>query len=192
MMSSINPTIPVISNPIGIDKPIQEIQIALSAGLPWLKKSFGRAWMYSERDPSGKVQKYPKCYCGGNDYLNVLPNDQLISQSFFSVRSPEKVENFNREGGGNHKTREVSIIFWGNLKKIDGSKSYIYTEELKKQVEMILIQHENIQSINAYYDEKADDIFAPFTLNDVEGQYLVYPLTGFKFDVTIKYFDQLC
>jgi len=191
-MSYINPNVPQITNPVGVDKIIQDIQLQLSAGLTWLEKSFGRAWLFQEKDTSGKVSKMPKCYVGKGEYVNVLPNDNFKSMSFIFCKDKEKNEGFNASRLGSHKKRDLSIIIWGNLKKIDSTKTYIFTEELKKEVEKILIGLDYICSMNSYVDEKAESVFEGFTINDVDTQYLMHPYFACRFDFTVGYFDTIC
>lgn len=190
-MSYSNPNIPVIPNPVGLEQKIQDIQNALSAGLSWLEKSFGRAWIHQEKDPSGKVSKIPKAYAGLGEYINVLPNDNFKSQSFIMAKGYERFEDYNHAALGIHKKRDLHIIFWGNLKKIDLARDYIFTEELKKQIQLALNNVEGL-IITGYFDERADQVFADFTLNDVDTQLLMFPYFACKFDVTVNYFDAIC
>jgi hypothetical protein len=188
-MSYNNPRIPLIPNAKGLDLVIQHIQTALGDNIPWLEKSFGRAWFLQEYSTDTKTNKFPKCW-NGEEYENVLPNDNFKAMSFLATRGQEKFEKFANATNGNAKTRDLALIIWGSLKKIDPTKKYIYTEELKNDVEKILVM--NVGSINQYYDEKAELIFQDYTLDDVSTQYLMYPFFAMRFDVTVKYFDSYC
>lgn len=199
-MSYQNPDILLITSPIGLDAVIQSIQQELSAGLSWLEKSFGRAWEFKEIDSATeKIIKVPKCYTGTGEYINVLPNDFLKAQSFISARNEETWPAYTR-ASGNSKQRELSIIFWFNLKEIDPTKDYIFTEELKKQVEKILKANAYVASINKYFDERVEDVFdgyisqaeaGRYSVDDTKTQYLMYPYSGFRFDVTVA-FTEVC
>ena len=189
-MSYKKPVIKLINNPVGIDAIIQDIQIALNS-LGWLKYSFGRAWFFNEVGSSGKIIKKPKCYIGQGEYYNVLPNDNIISQSFFIVKQAEKYIDYDNLLQGNKKSRDLSIIFWMKLTKLNSIKDSIFTEELKNDVEFILMMNENI-TIQNFFDEKADDIFAGFTIDDIDTQYLMHPYAGMRFDINVQYYDLLC
>jgi hypothetical protein len=104
-MSYANPTILSIPNARGLDAVMQSIQADL-ASLSWLEKSFGRAWDFKEAKAS-----VPKCYSGKGEYINVLPNDHLTSQSFIRARADEKVIDY-QEFSISSFEREISIIFW--------------------------------------------------------------------------------
>jgi hypothetical protein len=198
-MSYQNPDILTIVSPKGIDRAIQSIQQELDAGLPWLDKSFGRAWEFKEIDPATEKQiRVPKCYSGSGEYINVLPNDFLKAQSFISVRNEETWPAYSR-ATGNSKQRDLSVIFWFNLKEIDPAKDYIFTEELKTEVEKILKANAYVASINRYYDERVEDVFdgyisqaesGRYSVEDTKTQYLMYPYSGFRFDVTVAYMEE--
>lgn len=194
-MSYNNPDIVINPSPEGIDIPINSIQDDLSA-LVWLTRSFGRAWEFSERLPTGRTVKVPKVYDGEGEYLNVLPNDFLTFYSFIMCNGPEKWTEFTR-GLSNPKTRKLSIFFWGNLKEVTEG-DYIQTEALKKEVEAILKQNSYIQSIDSYVDEKAEEVFKGYvssgsgtlsTTDDDANQFLMCPYGGFRFDITVFYYD---
>jgi hypothetical protein len=184
-MSYNNPTILNIQAPVGIDTVIESIKDALGDNLLWLDKSFGRAWEFKETLPDGRVIKVPKVYIGEKEYINVLPNDFLVAQSFITVDGPESWNEFNRYEGS-LKQRKLSIIFWVNLKEINPSKDYIFTEELKAEIESILKLHPSILSLDEYYDERTEDIFQGFSIGE-ETQYLMYPYSGMRFNLTVSY-----
>lgn len=182
------PDIPLIDAPVGLDVVIQSIQEDL-ATIPWLEQSFGRAWEHFE---GGK--RIPKVYVGNGEYFNVVPNDTLRSYSFIAVRGEESTPyytGFQR----NDKTRELSVIFWGNLRQIDPSRDYIYTERLKADFEAVLMKSEWVKSINRYFDERVEDIFDGYVKNNMSDVYsvdqpdtiLMHPYTGFRIDFTVGY-----
>ncbi len=180
-MSYVDPEIPLLETPVGLDSVIQSLQVDLAA-LPWLEHSFGRAWAMEEgRDT------VPKCYNKAGEYHNVLPNDHFQSQSFIAVKGEESWEEFS-VAAANHKSRKLKIIFWFNLKTINPAKDYIFTEELKTDVERIIKDSAHVQSIDAYVDEKAGDVFEGYALPE-ESKYLMYPYSGFRFDITVGYLE---
>jgi hypothetical protein len=203
-MSYINPDIVLFANPVGIDAVIQSIQQDLYAGLPWLTKSFGRAYEFKEAyqdESSVKSQRIPKVFVGVTDtgqgeYYNVLPNDNITAQSFIAVKGFEnwplsdQFAKYNQNG----LNRQLSVIFWVNLEQIDPSKKYIFTEELKIDVEKILKANPFVSSLLRYVDERAEDVFdtydlrtVNYTVDDDATQYLMYPYAGFRFDVQVDY-----
>lgn len=196
-MSHKNPVITLIPSPIGLDAVIQSLQIDFSA-LTWLEKSFGRAWEFKEIK-DGRIVKVPKVYMGKKEYFNVLPNDNIKAQSFIAVRGQEKWDLDYQAYTGNGLERELSAIFWFNLKWIDPTKDYIFTERLKTEVAQIIRANKYVKVISNYYDERVEDVFdgyidgsqgGAYSIDDHKTQYLMYPYSGFRFDITVAYWEE--
>ena len=159
------PSIPVVPNPVFIDKAIQEIQNLLGA-LNWLTYSFGRSYNKVEF-ANGSRTKVPMVYKGNSEYLPVQFNDNLQAQSFFVVGSQE-IEGDYDEHTTNFYSVPTQIIVWANLKKIDSAKgnTYYFAEELKQELRQVLRNSNLLYSdIGApKIDENIDSIFA-FSFN---------------------------
>ncbi len=178
-MSNLNTDIVYIPQPVNLDRHIQTIQKKLE-GLTWLEKSFGRAF----RVPDFKHgHKTPVFYPGrftGKDYQPLHKNDKLKSYSFIVA-----------EDNANYRFDEiilqgVSIIFWLDLQKIDSTKEYIYTEELRKDVLKILKRTPVELTYNRYFSD-AKNVFHGF---DTYQKDIMYPYACMKFDVTISYTEE--
>lgn len=191
------PIIKPDTDPVGIEIPIESIREELK-DLPWLQYSFGRAFEFSEKNnATGRVVKVPKVYDGDGEYLNVLPNDHWKAYSFIMCDGAEEWTEYNPHALSHPKQRKLNIIFWFNLKEIS-LKDKIQTERLKKEVEAILKHNPYISSIDSFIDEKVEDVFKNYvssgagsinTVDDDNSQYLMYPYSGFRFDVTAVYYD---
>jgi hypothetical protein len=187
-----NPLVPLIEEPVNIDRPIQEMQQAL-AGLGWLEKSFGRAYesYKTMTGPLGTTTKvYPEVWQGvGKDLLEVLPNDNLKSQSFFRLHEPQEVIDYVMDGYSMMRAT-VSIIFWFNLKEIDPTIDYRYIELLKGQVQRVLttmlFSPDSSLKVSRIFDT-ADRVFETYDLSNVRDQELVHPFGGFRFEVELTY-----
>lgn len=182
-----NPSVVVTPNPIGIDKAIASIQARLGT-LTWLGKCFGRAWAVQRDDGQGKKRIEPIVYQGGTEYYPVLPNDALKSYSFFTCPGPRNTENYapNVAFGTYFFSDPVSIIFWLNLKAIDGTKDYIFKEELLQSVLNQLNRDPNV-TVGKVWDDKVEDIFKGFALYPEHRDLLMYPFAAFRIDMTLRY-----
>jgi hypothetical protein len=202
-LSYINPYINTLNPiPIGIDRPIESLRSELETNLIWLSKSFGRAYEFKEVDANGKLVRIPKCYTQKGEYLNVLPNDTLFTSgvaasSFIALEGKEDYYTFNKFSGST-KRADLSIIFWCNLKLIDPSKDWIFTEELKADAEQVIKRNAFVEEIKQWVDERAEDVFDSYDLqsigynvNDASTQYLMYPYSGFRALITVVY-DEPC
>jgi len=183
-MSYKQPDICIIDSPVGIEVPIQAIQLQLQS-LDWLQKSFGRAITFNETYDNKTVKK-PKILQSDGDYYNVLPNDNFVSQSFISVISNETSLSIFK-GNSKMKTRDLRITFSGNIKEIGKT-----TEQLKIEIENELSKVYEVKKINSFVDEKAETVFDGYTIDDKNTQYSMFPFFCFRFDITVIYSDSLC
>jgi hypothetical protein len=187
-----NPLVPLIDNPVNIDRPIQEMQQALAAGLPWLAKAFGRSWESSRKDPDGRIWIYPEVWQGaGEDLLNVMPNDNLKSQCFFRVEDPIEVIDYTPDNF-NFMKADVSIIFWFDLRVIDPDLDFRYTELLKGMTQRILT--ETSLSASGTFQirrtwENADNVFRGYTIDKTRNQELIHPYAGFRFECDLFFYE---
>lgn len=179
-----------ISNPIGIDKVIEDICIKLG-DLSWHQNIFRRAWKIYE--PSGKKEAVKaKTYLKNSNYYDVLVNDNFASMSFVTIDSPEEyLDNIESDGWNNERKRDISIVFWVRLNKLSSfNYDYVYTEVLKRDVEKVLKQMDNLQ-IKKYYDEDYKQIFKGFDITQKDLQLMAYPNVGFRFECTAYYGGKL-
>lgn len=186
-MSYANPAILLFQQPIGINAVIQSYQQDFYAGIPWLSKSFGRAYEQPEKEGDKRV---PKVYSGKGEYHNVLPNDNLNAQSFIITRGPERRQSANDPELGGGVERDISLVFWMNLKAIDPADDTVFTEVLRWDVEKIIKANPFTKDITDFYDDRIEDIFLGYMgKDDLEKgkQWLMYPYAGFRFDVTVGF-----
>jgi hypothetical protein len=180
-MSYHSPNILLLDAPVGLDAVIQSYQQDFYLGLPWLRKSFGRAWEQPEQG-----RRIPKAYIGQKEYYNVLPNDSLISQSFISVRTPEELNEDNEEG----VERTLAAVFWFNLEAINPALDSVFTEQIRWDIERLIEGNRFTAEILEVHDERHGDIFLGYIDNDMleEGrQYLMYPYAGLRIDFRVGY-----
>lgn len=191
MNSFKNPLTPLITDPVNLDRPIQELQVQLST-LGWLEKSFGRAYNSYSVDPNGKKLIYPEVWQGlGMDLLNVMPNDNLKSQSFFKVEEPIITKEWQPDGFS-LMAAKVSIIFWFNLKEIDPTIDYRYIEFLKghaqrKITEVSFSPMSSIEIQNVY--DTAEQVFKGYDMAKSTAELFSHPYGGFRFETELIYLE---
>ncbi len=100
-------TVPIkITTPKGIDAPIQALQTYLSNNLSWLTHSFGRV----VKNETKKGTFLPEVYTGSNEYLQMLPDDNVNAMCFFDVDNHVDFDNRNSDAN-------INIVFYINLSK---------------------------------------------------------------------------
>lgn len=178
-MSYRNPQILPIDSPAGFDEVVESYRTAFSA-LSWLDRSFGRAF---EQPENSNTRRTPKVYVGKGEYYNVLPNDSLKSQSFLMSRSAERYTPGQEQG----RERDMSAVFWFNLKTIFPDRDEYSVEELLRSVVDIIeaAPWTAPAGIARVYDERVEDIFFGYLDNDFlekNYQFLQWPFAGFRID----------
>lgn len=170
--------IPIIQDPQLFDRVIANIQIGLAHGLPWLNYSFGRAERLV-KSIQGKRYYTPNIYVGGNDYMLIAPDSNIGNFSFFTLDDPQKVTWY--PGETSKFKVPFSIIFWFDIRTINDNRD---KESVKQQIIRVLnggfwLKVGSMQ-INEVY-EKAENIFAGFSLDEIDNQFLMHPYCGFRF-----------
>jgi len=179
-MQRIYPSAPVQQNPVGFDEVMVYYQLLFS-NLMWSNhKSFGRAY---EQPFNNAKNRVPKIYQGGKEYYDPLPHDALDSYSFLMARSPER--RVDEEG----LERDVSVVFWFDLRKVLPGIDNPSVESLRLEVEQMIKESMYVGSINGFYDERIEDIFFGYIEDELleDNQYLMFPYAGFRIDFVAAY-----
>ena len=188
-MSYKNPIEHVIDDPVLLDKEIKNIQTALST-LTWLKKSFGRAFK-GTRLKDGRKVNYPAIFQEWTkDFYDGFPNDNIISYSFIF---PDPSEITEPSSKGTHQIeRDISIILFFDLERIDNSFQYRFTEKLKEDViiKLATLKPDKLE-INRITDD-IEEVFNDFTVDEIELKFLQDKYGALKFECTIFYKNENC
>jgi len=122
------------TSPVGIDIPIQKLQIKLYAYLSALwstanYKSYGRVYVNDVADKST-----PMVHVSGNNYHDVLPDKKYSAMSFMFVSDNVPVN-------GRMYAANVSLIFFGNLTSLKPTKTHRADEEVRNDI-LVLLEKE--------------------------------------------------
>lgn len=169
-------------SPSLMDRVVASLQDGLAKSLPWLDHAFGIAErLVKEQDG---VRRYtPNIYLGGDEYLLLLPDQGLGNFAFFTIDDPEQVE--WSVGDTSRLTATFSLIVWLDMRTVEDDNDERNTEAIKAQVLRALnggiwVRTGSI-SLSAIYS-RAENVFAGFTLDEVDNQFLMSPYTGFRFE----------
>ena len=162
--------LPLLTAPLGVDKVIQDLQIQLSE-LSWLDYSFGRAFIGKDNQQGGRDYTYPMLYSGNANYYDASPNDNIISQSFFVIDGDYSFNNYliNEQ---NLFTVPVSLIVWGNLKKISEVDEH-FGQVLLQQV--LKVVNENNEFLVLSITDNEEDVFREFSVRLEQTSLFYYP-----------------
>lgn len=198
MASYNNPILAQITNPVTVDKAIQDLQNFLGSKLSWLSHPFGRAYR-NVKENDRRSFYVPEVFISdsiqGRDYFDPRPNDNITSGCFFEVGSSNPVDYTER--AYNFYDISLSIIFWANLEKIDKAKAsnYHFTEEMIKDVLRVLTR-ERIGAVAEFQltinevQREFDEVFSKYSFGELETQYMKHPYTAFKVNITINQLEE--
>lgn len=172
--------IPKKKEPKLFDKVIEEIQQKLADNLEWLDHSFGKAERLI-KVIQGHRYFTPNIYIGHNEYELLAPDSGFGNYSFFTLEEPQTVS--WSPGDTSALKTPFSLIVWVDMRTMDDNDER-NTEAVKQQVLRVLngglfLRNGSI-TINKIY-ERAENVFAGFTLDEVDNQFLMQPFAGFRF-----------
>lgn len=181
--------VPIISNPVLVDRVLWNIQNGLMDNVDWLDVAFGRAQRIVKMI-NGKRYYTPNVYVGSddyrgeNDYLDVSPDANIGNFSFFWIDDPQDVEWIPKAQSG--IKYPFSLIVWFDLRKVyPGQLDNRNTEALKNEILTVLNGgfwlKEGTITVNKIH-ELAENVYRGFTLDEVDNQFLMHPFGGFRFD----------
>lgn len=184
------PISPKPENPVMLDRALAHIQDALIDNIGWLNHAFGRAQrLVTNREH--KPYYYPGVYIGRNEYLNVLPGQDIGNRTFFVVGDPHTIA-FNPRQYNSIKS-PFSLICWYDLASIYNDSKERNTEDVKRQILRVLSNltmpsGTRIELAKIY--EQAENIYREYSLKEIDTQYLMQPYAGVRFDGYIIYKEE--
>lgn len=181
--------VPLKTNPQLFDKAIGDLQKGLADNLKWLTHSFGKAERLVKIMPNGAKYYTPNVYVGGNEYELIAPDSGFGNYSFFTLEEPQSVDWY--VGETSTLKAPFNLIVWVDMRTIEEARER-NTEWIKQQVLRALnggfLHRYSSININKIY-ERAENVFAGFTLDEIDNQFLMHPFAGFRFSGEMKIKD---
>lgn len=180
---------PIKTNPALLDVVVQQIQKALAAELKWLDHAFGKAERLATMI-NGRRYYLPNVYVGNNDYQQITPDTTLFGNyAFCTFDDPQEVEWY--AGERNTLRTPFNIIVWVDMRRVLSTDDR-NTEAVKQQILRVLnggiwLRNGKL-TINRIF-ERAENVFAGFSLDEVDNQYLMHPFAGWRFSGTLTITD---
>lgn len=176
-----------IVNPKGIDRVISRINLSLS-NITWLTKIYQRAWVLND-SISNENKSVAKVYLSQQEYFEPVPQDNEVGVSFIMATSEETY--IGQDSGNSfveqEKERNLAIIFSVNLQAIDPYMDFVFTENLKEEVELALDKVDGIEIIS-YVDEDYRKVFEGLNITNLT--LMKYPYGAFRFNIKVYYGGQ--
>ena len=169
---------PIIPSARYDDDIVQQLQLDFDSKLPWLDRAYhiARVGIISKDELS-----YPQIQANNdsNEHFDIRPDNQIGAYCFFEVESPY-IPDFN--------DREVeyflSVVFWGNLKIIDGATTTDFTSQL---IQDVVKRLSRFDAAGVSVEERPELIFDKYSgLTQEKNQFLLRKYTAFKITFSIK------
>ena len=178
-----NPTdLPTVSFPLGVDIQIQTLQAELASELVWLGYSFGRAFIGASDQMKGKDYTYPIVYRGNGDYQDASPNDNLKSASFFIVDGDYSYDDYDINEP-NKMSVPVSLIVWGDLKKISPNYDEHFGGVLLQDILRVIRNNEEVK-VRSITDN-ASEVFKEFSSRQDVTELFYYPYFCYRISLEV-------
>lgn len=174
--------IPIIENPVLLDQVIAQIQKGLAENISWLDYAFGKAERLVKMQGNKRVYS-PNVYAGGNEYFPVSPDSQIGNFCFFTIDDPQTVEWLPKIRGS--ISVNFGLIFWFDYRRVFSGQSVRNLEAIKAQILKTLNGGFMIRSGRLEIEkieERAENIYKGFTLDEVDNQFLMAPFGGLRFN----------
>ena len=184
------PAVPKPENPTFIDTVVVQIQDILKRDLSWLNHSFGRSQKLIDRD-SKKI--YPAVHLGHEKYQNVFPDQELGNFSFMIFHDPQTID--DKLKPYIKVNQNFSVVFWFDLDKIFVDKKDRDLEAVKIQILKVLNTKMLLNKGSVKFSQiqkDAKNIYKEYSINETEGQFLMHPFAGLRFDGVMNYINTNC
>lgn len=164
-----------------LDKVFKDMNNALVGSLGWLDNAFGRAERLVKYDDNNRRIYTPCWYYHDNDYTELTPTDQLGNFSFFWVDDPQDVD-WEHHLQVSIKARFAWIVW------LDFRRVYNAMNRNREQVKADILDAFNGMTLTQgtffinRVKELAENIYAGFSLDETDNQFLMSPYGGFRFE----------
>lgn len=179
------------SDSVGVNFAISKIQRSFGERLSWIQKSFGRCTIFSEKTNQTENRRsrereriFPITYSDNAEPYDLMPNDNLYGYCFFIVNDAGEFNNYNFASSQHFMTRNVSVVFWLNVKKNFPNQTEI-NETLIISVLQVLKSHPEF--VMDEVKESYKKVFEEFTIDENMRQYMKYPYSAFRIEGKITY-----
>ena len=179
--------IPILSDAVLFDKAVADLQRELGK-ISWLDHIFGICER-NTRIIDGTRCNIATVYTGGNQYEQIEPCSKLGNFCFFYLRDPQDFLPNDRQ----RMQSPISAIFWFDMRTAGNSPNARNREAVKAEVLNLLRESHlpgGIFQWSRVYEEPRN-VFADFSYDHVDNQFLMHPYAGFRVDATL-YADLPC
>ena len=190
--------IPLKAQPKLFEAVIQEMQVALGAGLLWLNHIFGKAEktsrnyeelrQYYQKHEHRETYYAPSVYVGGGKYESIVPDRKSWGNyAFFYLEEPQDVSGESKVPPYYHLEGTVNLIVWCDTRDIEAEDDR-NLESIKNQVLNVLggmrLANGHVEWERIYEQDRG--VFEEYSIYEMDGQYMMWPYAAFRFKGRVK------
>lgn len=174
--------IPIKAQPRLLEAVIQEMQVQLAAGLPWLRSVFGKAERTQVKDQGRKFYT-PSVYVGNGKYERIVPDARAWGNyAFFYLDGEERVGRSSRVRPYFDVEGEINLIVWFDLRDIEAEDDR-NTESVKWMVMQVLggmrLTAGRVELERVYEEDK--EVWEHYSQREETGETNMWPYQAFRF-----------
>lgn len=166
------------TNPQLFDRAVAPIQKLLADRLSWLDHSIGICEILTDVKEGRKFTS-ANLYKGKGHYEQIAPSESLGNFSFFVLRDPQEVN-------GNRIKSQFSLIVWYDMRKVSHPTDERNREAIKGQILGVINALHNPNLVITKIYENPKNIFADFSYEHTDNQFLMSPFAGVRIDGEIS------
>lgn len=179
------------SSPRLFDRPIQDLQNIIGAKLSFMDHVFGRCERLLKA-VDGQRYYTPNIYRGNNDYVLLTPDNRVLGNYCFFVPEEPETMTFSMGAMGRIKA-PFSLVVWVDQRTVEESDlRNVYDLELKV-LDAIgtpgTLRNGSIDIRRVFH--RAENVFAGFTLDEVDNQFMMSPFMGLRIEFELR-IDEDC
>lgn len=169
--------IPQKTNPKLFDLAVLPIQKALAREFPWLDHAIGICETLTDVK-NKRPFNFAALYLEGGEYEQIMPCEEIGNFSFFYLRDPQTFMPKDK----NRVKSPFSLVLWYDLTSVSLPTDERNREQIKGQILGVLnaLRLPYFQITRIY--EKPSNVFADFSYNHADNQFLMSPFTGLRID----------
>lgn len=173
--------VPTKAQPRLLEAVIQEMQVQLAAGLPWLGHVFGKAERTQVKDQGRKFYA-PSVYVGGGKYERIVPDARAWGNyAFFYLDGVEDLKEQSRVMPYFRVEGEVNLVIWFDTRDIE-SVDDRNLESVKSDVLRVLggMQLTSGRVVWNRVYEQDKEVWENYSIREESGEYMMWPFGCFR------------
>jgi len=175
-IKNIDPTTLYIPDPVGEIKRIQDLQKAFQTKVNWVEKSFGKAYRSEIQDG----EYVPEVYYGNDEYIEVLPDDEVTGMCFFDVQDEITVT------ANNTFDANINIVFFVNLKKAFPLLLHRADTEVRQDIINVIKKHQRGWEMNTIITG-VENVYSRYGWTEPEALIDKQPYHVFSIECNVRY-----